>query len=88
LEVSQLRNVEIQIMPTEQEAHAGLDGPMQLLETPENKWYAYCEGQESGQFIADRKVVSMLQMRYARMRSQALTLNDSMSLLQRMRGDL
>jgi transcriptional regulator with XRE-family HTH domain len=35
-EVSQLRNVEIQIMPTEQEAHAGLDGPMQLLETPEN----------------------------------------------------
>jgi hypothetical protein len=30
----------------------------------------------------------MLQMRYARMRSQALTLNDSMSLLQRMRGDL
>lgn len=88
LEVSELRNVEIQIMPTEQEAHAGLDGPMQLLETPENKWFAYCEGQESGQFIADRKVVSMLQMRYARMRSQALTLTDSMSLLQRMRGDL
>ncbi|WP_328503325.1 helix-turn-helix transcriptional regulator [Streptomyces sp. NBC_00457] len=87
LEISELRNVEIQIMPTEQETHAGLDGPMRLLETPENKWFAYCEGQESGQFIADPKVVSMLQMRYARMRSQALTLKDSMSLLQRMRGD-
>ncbi len=88
LEIADLRNVEIQIMPTEQDTHAGLDGPMQLLETAENKWFAYCEGQESGQFIADRKVVSMLQMRYARMRSQALTLKDSMSLLQRMRGDL
>ncbi|MFF7718965.1 Scr1 family TA system antitoxin-like transcriptional regulator [Streptomyces luteogriseus] len=88
LEIAELRNVEIQIMPTEQDTHAGLDGPMQLLETPENKWFAYCEGQESGQFIADRKVVSMLQMRYARMRSQALTLKDSVGLLQRMRGDL
>ncbi|MGW1608805.1 helix-turn-helix domain-containing protein [Streptomyces sp. NPDC002285] len=88
LAIAELRNVEIQIMPTEQETHAGLDGPMQLLETPENKRFAYCEGQESGQFIVDSKVVSMLQMRYARMRSQALTLKDSMSLLQRMRGDL
>ncbi|MFF7444637.1 MULTISPECIES: Scr1 family TA system antitoxin-like transcriptional regulator [unclassified Streptomyces] len=88
LEISELRNVEIQIMPTEQETHAGLDGPIQLLETPEIQRFAYCEGQESGQFITDPKVVSMLQMRYASMRSQALTLPDSMSLLQRMRGDL
>ncbi|MGI5454503.1 Scr1 family TA system antitoxin-like transcriptional regulator [Streptomyces sp. CA-249302] len=88
LEIAELRNVEIQIMPTVQETHAGLDGPVQLLETPDNQRFAYCEGQESGQFIADPKVVSMLQMRYARMRSQALTLRDSTSLLQRMRGDL
>ncbi|MFE0672450.1 Scr1 family TA system antitoxin-like transcriptional regulator [Streptomyces sp. NPDC058867] len=88
LGIAQLRNIEIQIMPTQQENHAGLGGPMRLLETSENQWFAYCEGQESGQFIADRKVVSMLQMRYARMRSQALTLRDSLSLLQRMQGEL
>ncbi|WP_371580134.1 Scr1 family TA system antitoxin-like transcriptional regulator [Streptomyces sp. NBC_01314] len=88
LELGELRNVEIQIMSQRQETHSGLDGPMQLLETPENRHLAYCEGQESAQFISDRKVVSMLQMRYARMRSQALTLTDSKSLLQRMRGDL
>lgn len=86
LEIAALRNVEIQIMPQVQETHAGLDGPMQLLETPENRTFAYSEGQESGQLIADPKVVSMLQMRYARMRSQALTLKDSASLLQRIRG--
>ncbi|MEU8570285.1 helix-turn-helix transcriptional regulator [Streptomyces pathocidini] len=88
LETAQLRNVEIQIMPLAREAHAGLDGPMHLLETPENRWFAYCEGQESGQLIPDPKVVSTLQMRYARMRSQALSLEDSVSLLQRMRGTL
>jgi transcriptional regulator with XRE-family HTH domain len=88
LDLAERRNVEIQLMPQVRETHAGLDGPMQLLETPENRWFAYCEGQESGQFITDPKVVSMLQMRYARMRSQALTLEDSVSLLHRMRGDL
>ncbi|MFV5996669.1 helix-turn-helix domain-containing protein [Streptomyces sp. NPDC056231] len=84
--LAQLRNVEVQIMPQVQENHAGLDGPMQLLETPDHKWFAYGEGQESGHLHADPAVVSMLQMRYARMRSQALSLEDSMSLLERMRG--
>ncbi|MGY0057775.1 helix-turn-helix domain-containing protein [Streptomyces sp. LZ34] len=87
LAVAELRNVEIQVMPLARE-HAGMAGPVQLLETPENRWLAYCEGQESGQFITASKVVSVLQMRYARMRSQALALEDSLSLLQRMRGEL
>ncbi|MFH8791728.1 helix-turn-helix domain-containing protein [Streptomyces sp. NPDC017941] len=80
------RNIELQIMPLARETHAGLDGPMQLLETPDNRWFAYNEGQESGQIISDPKVVSMLQMRYARMRSQALSFEESLSLLERMRG--
>lgn len=88
LEVSELRNVEIQVMPMVRESHAGLHGPIRLLETPENRWVGYLEGQLSGQLVADRKVVSALQARYARMRSQALTIPDSVSLLQRMRGDL
>ncbi|MFE6521061.1 Scr1 family TA system antitoxin-like transcriptional regulator [Streptomyces sp. NPDC057794] len=88
LEIAELRNVEIQVMPLTQGAHAGLAGPMQLLETPENRWFAYNEGQRGGQFISDPKEISVLQRRYARMRSQALTLEDSVSLLQRMRGTL
>ncbi|MDG5804714.1 helix-turn-helix transcriptional regulator [Streptomyces ossamyceticus] len=88
LEISELRNVEIQVMPLVQTSHSGLAGPMQLLETPEAKWFAYNEGQESGLLITDPKVVSVLQRRYARMRSQALTMRDSVGLLKRMRGDL
>ncbi|MFJ9741242.1 Scr1 family TA system antitoxin-like transcriptional regulator [Streptomyces sp. NPDC101166] len=88
LSVAALRNVEIQIMPLVQTSHAGLHGPIALLETPKHKWFGYSEGQESGQLISDPKGISVLQNRYARIRSQALTIQDSVSLLQRMRGDL
>ncbi len=84
--LAERRNIEFQIMPLVRETHAGLDGPVQLLETPDNKWFAYSEGQRGGQFISDPKEISVLQSRYARMRSQALTLEDSVSLLKRMRG--
>ncbi|GAA1426069.1 hypothetical protein GCM10009601_34170 [Streptomyces thermospinosisporus] len=88
LNLAQLRNVTIQVMPLVRASHAGLHGPIRLLETPENKWFVYNEGQASGHLITDSKAISVLQRRYARMRSQALTILDSMSLLQRMRGDL
>jgi hypothetical protein len=88
LDITELRNVEFQIMPTVRESHAGLDGPMQLLETPETRWFAYCEGQRGGLLISDAKEVSVLKRRYARMRSQALTIDDSVGLLKRMRGEL
>ncbi len=35
LELTTLRNVTLQVMPTEVEFHACMDGPVQLLETPE-----------------------------------------------------
>ncbi|MGW3118646.1 helix-turn-helix domain-containing protein [Streptomyces sp. NPDC001107] len=88
LEIGELRNVEVQVMPTVRESHGGLAGPMQLLETPKNKWFAYCEGQRGGLLVSDAKEISILHQRYARMRSQALTAEDSRSLLQRMRGEL
>ncbi|MFD7630129.1 Scr1 family TA system antitoxin-like transcriptional regulator [Streptomyces sp. NPDC059851] len=88
LEVAELRNVEVQVMPLERASHAGLAGPMQLLETSDPRWFAYCEGQEHGQLISDPKVVSTLQRRYARMRAQALSLENSVGLLREIRGAL
>jgi hypothetical protein len=88
LEVSRHRNVEIQVLPLTTGVHPGLDGPLQLLETPENRWFGYSEGQETGQLITDPKLVSVLQMRYAKLRSQALSSEETRSLLLRLRGDL
>ncbi|MFD5227088.1 helix-turn-helix domain-containing protein [Streptomyces qaidamensis] len=81
-------NVEFQVMPTRRPSHAGLDGPMQLAETPDNRWFAYSEGQQNGRLISVPKEISLLQQRYAKLRSQALNPEDSVGLLQRMRGAL
>ncbi|MFH8799759.1 Scr1 family TA system antitoxin-like transcriptional regulator [Streptomyces sp. NPDC017936] len=88
LNLSELRNIEIQIMPLVRKAHAGLHGSMQLLETPKHKWSAYMEAPETGHLVSDPKAISVLQQRYARMRSQALSIEDSVGLLHRMRGNL
>jgi transcriptional regulator with XRE-family HTH domain len=88
LAIAQPRNVTLQIMPSASKYHACLAGPTQLLETPEGRWLAYSEGQENGRLISDPKVVSKLHMRYARLRSQALPPQESMGLLEQMRGAL
>ncbi|MFE0733346.1 helix-turn-helix domain-containing protein [Streptomyces sp. NPDC058855] len=88
LALCERRNIDIQVMPQSRGHHAGLDGPLCLLETEENTWYAYSEGQGTGQLISDPKLVSILQQRYARMRAQALSPEESVSLLREIRGAL
>lgn len=75
-------------MPADSEFHACLAGPVRLLETLEGQRLAYSEGQENGRLIADSKEVSRVQMRYARLRSQALSPWGSVGLLKQMRGAL
>ncbi|CAL9594187.1 helix-turn-helix domain-containing protein [Streptomyces sp. enrichment culture] len=88
LEATAPRNVVFQVLPLARGAHASMDGPIRLLETPENEMYAYCEGQENSQFVVKPQTISMLHMRYATLRSQALSQEDSRSLLKQMRGAL
>ncbi|MGW1156952.1 helix-turn-helix domain-containing protein [Streptomyces sp. NPDC002519] len=88
LELTARHNVMLQVMPTEAEFHACMDGSVQLLETPEGRRLAYSEGQENGLLISDRKEVRTLQQRYDTLRSQALNPQDSRGLLERLRGEL
>ncbi|WP_030761335.1 helix-turn-helix transcriptional regulator [Streptomyces griseus] len=88
LTIGEHRNIDLQVMPQSRGYHAGLGGPLQLLETEENTWYAYCEGQRTSQLISDPKEVSILQQRYARMRAQALSVEASVGLLREIRGAL
>lgn len=88
LACAQLRNVDLQIMPLRQPRHAGHDGSMRLLECPDHRWLGYVDGPRKSVLIADADDLSVMAQRYAIMRSQALTPDDTVSLLQRMRGDL
>ncbi|KOU37573.1 helix-turn-helix domain-containing protein [Streptomyces sp. WM6378] len=88
LDATNLRNVDLQIMPLRCTSHACLDGALQLLITPEGRHLAYSEGQQNGRLISDPKEVALLSQRYATLRSQALTPEESRGLLERMRGAL
>ncbi|MBT2415710.1 transcriptional regulator [Streptomyces sp. ISL-12] len=82
------RNVEIQVMPSVQEDHSGIDGQMYLAETPANEWIGYTEGQRSSSLISASKDASVMLQRYGKLRSQALDCRATVDLLQQMRGAL
>ncbi|WP_405805843.1 helix-turn-helix transcriptional regulator [Streptomyces sp. NBC_00210] len=77
----------LQIMPTSRESHAGLAGPMVLLETPDHDQLAYIEGQLVSFLHDDPDKVSVLAQKYGMLRSQALTPEESMGLLDDLLGD-
>jgi transcriptional regulator with XRE-family HTH domain len=82
--LSSLRNVTIQVMPTAYDVHAGVDGPLTLLEMPEHKWLVYLEAHGTGQLIDEPDQVSAMHERHSMIRSQALTPRDSAAFLRRL----
>ncbi|MBT2487546.1 helix-turn-helix domain-containing protein [Streptomyces sp. ISL-96] len=76
----------LQIMPTEREIHAGLSGPFVLLETPDHDQLAYLEVQYASFLADDPDEVSVYQQKYGMLRSQALSVQDSMGLLDELLG--
>ncbi|MFJ2741403.1 helix-turn-helix domain-containing protein [Streptomyces sp. NPDC087440] len=86
-EMAQLPHVTVQIMPMEQERHASLDGPFIMLETDEYENVAYVEGQRVSFMIDDPDEVSIFRRKYGMLRSQALTPEESLSLMNRMLGE-
>lgn len=56
----QHRNVEIQVMPTRREDHAGFAGPFTLIETGSGQGIAYAEVRKSSSLCTDRAPVREL----------------------------
>lgn len=73
--------VTIQIMPRNTRRHAGLAGPLVLLETPDHDQLVYVDGQLRGELYDEPADVSALMQRYGMLRSQALTVEESSRLL-------
>ncbi|WP_030903565.1 helix-turn-helix domain-containing protein [Streptomyces sp. NRRL F-5126] len=87
LTCSQMRNVEVQVMPTTRGAHSGLNGPMVLVESTDRRQHVYVEAQDVVSVRSDRSEVSEFWLRYGMLRSQALNSEDSSHLIQRMAGE-
>ncbi|MGW1789245.1 helix-turn-helix domain-containing protein [Streptomyces tubercidicus] len=83
LEIGQLRNVEIQVMPTDREDHAGMSGELQLLKLRNGTALGHREGQLSSHMISDPKEFRILELRYGIIRSQALPPRESQAFIEK-----
>ncbi|MFK0119440.1 Scr1 family TA system antitoxin-like transcriptional regulator [Streptomyces sp. NPDC090994] len=87
LTLGELRNVELQVMPTERAEHAGMGGSFVLL-TPKGKGQlGYTEVQSSSRLITDPEEVRILAARFGSIRAQALTMRESLTLIENSLGE-
>ncbi|MCI3224389.1 helix-turn-helix transcriptional regulator [Streptomyces sp. NP-1717] len=82
------RNVEIQVMPTDREDNAGVDGPFTLITRKGGDQIAYLEVQGRSILLTDRNEVRSVAARYGIIRSQALTPRESMGFVEKLLGEL
>ncbi|MFS0695153.1 helix-turn-helix domain-containing protein [Streptomyces nitrosporeus] len=87
LEIGQLRNVEIQVMPTDREDHAGMGGQLQLLKFDDGTAVGHWEGQLSSRLISDPKEIRIVELRYGILRAQALTPRESLAFIEKVLGE-
>ncbi|MFB8775462.1 helix-turn-helix domain-containing protein [Streptomyces broussonetiae] len=84
LEISRLRNVELQVLPFERAVAAALMGPMVLLEARDHERYVFTEGPFASELSADPEVVSRVAGRLSMIRAQALSPAESAHFIERM----
>ncbi|MCC3653353.1 helix-turn-helix domain-containing protein [Streptomyces sp. S07_1.15] len=87
LAVGRLRHVEIQVMPTAVEEHAGLGGSLRVLKLKDGTSVGQNEVQLISRLITNPKEVQILEMRYETIRAQALTPRESLAFIENVLGE-
>ncbi|MER7969315.1 helix-turn-helix transcriptional regulator [Streptomyces sp. NPDC005840] len=87
LELGQLRNVSIQVMPTDCEEHFGTGGLIEVLKFSDGTAVGRSEGAFSARPVSDPKQLRILELRYGMIRAQALTIRDSRAFIEQMLGE-
>ncbi|MGW1076439.1 helix-turn-helix domain-containing protein [Streptomyces sp. NPDC002537] len=84
LELSELPNVFIHVLPEDRGAHGWLNGPMVILENVEHERYVYTESQEVSTLISDLDKISSFSMRYGMLQAQALNAEESAEFIRKL----
>ncbi len=87
LEAGRLRNVTLQVMPTNAEAHPGLDGKIEVLKFADGTAVGRSDGAYSGRPTSDPKQLRILELRYGTIRAQALTPRESLGFIEQLLGE-
>ncbi|MBE1535613.1 helix-turn-helix domain-containing protein [Actinomadura algeriensis] len=84
VELSQLPNVTLRIVPNTAGANAGLDGPFKIIKVKEGQ-VGYVEAPTGGRLVADASEVDGLVDRFDRIGAVALPVDSSRSLIEQLR---
>ncbi|MEU0006681.1 helix-turn-helix transcriptional regulator [Streptomyces sp. NPDC006314] len=87
LEVSEFRNVDLQVLPLSREENSGLDGSFRLLRLRDGTTVGHIEVVHVSRVIADPKEVQLLDIQYGIIRAQALSPRESTALIQKVLGE-
>ncbi|MEU3216511.1 helix-turn-helix transcriptional regulator [Streptomyces sp. NPDC006971] len=84
LEVGQLRNVEIQVMPIARWNHPGTGGRIQVLKFGDGTAVGRIDDEFGGRPVSSPKQLRILELRYGIIRSEALSARESLAFIKRM----
>ncbi|MEV6570605.1 helix-turn-helix transcriptional regulator [Streptomyces sp. NPDC051577] len=87
LELLEFRCVTLQVMPLASEAHAGMDGGIEVLKFGNGTAVGRSEGAFNGRPVSDPKRLQLLELRYGMIRAQALSPRESREFIEYLLGE-
>lgn len=84
LEIGQLHNVELQVMPMERYEHAGVDGGIEVLKFEDGSAIGRSPAVANGRPVSDLRQLRILELRYGIIRAQALTPRESAAFVEQL----
>ncbi|CAM5505141.1 helix-turn-helix domain-containing protein [Streptomyces purpurascens] len=87
LRVGRFNNVTLQVMPTNTEAHPGLDGRIELLKFPDGTAMGRADGLYNGRPVSDLRHLRILELQYGTLRAQALPPRESLAFIEELLGE-
>ncbi|MFV2118654.1 helix-turn-helix domain-containing protein [Streptomyces sp. Act-28] len=85
--IGKLRNVSLQVMPTDVETHPGLGGGIEVLKFGDGKAVGRSDGAFNGRAVSDPRQLRVLELRYGMIRAQALTPRESLAFIEQVLGE-
>ncbi|MFE7562528.1 helix-turn-helix domain-containing protein [Kitasatospora sp. NPDC057500] len=87
LKVAEIRGLELQVMPLDRTENAGMGGSFTLLTPNARAQVAYVAVQHVTRLITDPLEVRRMAARYGTLRGQALTMRESLTLIEQILGE-
>ncbi|AKN71025.1 DNA-binding protein [Streptomyces sp. PBH53] len=86
LKVSELRGVELQVMPMDREEHAGSAGGIEVLKFADGSAVGRSPAVVNGRPVEEPRYLRILELRYGIVRAQALTPRESTTFIEHLLG--